>query len=244
MQNWFEDWFGSNEYLSVYNHRDDEDAEKLLNTLLKFIDVPEGAEVLDAACGAGRHSIMLAKKGYSVTGFDLSERLLKIARNRAAEENLGIEFIRADIRSFSSKKTFDLILNIFTSFGYFEKDEENFAFFDKLNRLLKDDGYFVFDFLNKNYLEEKLIPYSEKKIDGKNVYEERKIEKGRVVKKITIETNGDKKEYSESVKLYSSKEIIERIEAGKLEIAEVLGNYGGDPFNKNKSERLIVIAQK
>ncbi len=244
MQNWFKEWFGSEEYLNVYNHRDDEDAEIFLNSILKRIEIPERAEVLDAACGAGRHSIMLAKKGFSVTAFDLSEGLLKVARNRAMEENLDIDFIHSDIRSFSSQKTFDLVLNIFTSFGYFESDEENFSFFDKLNDLLKDGGYFVFDFLNKNFVEENLIPSSDKWINGKHISENRKIENGRVVKKITIESGSETNDYFESVKLYSSIEIINRLKENKLNIVEVLGNYEGDSYNEYESERLIILAKK
>ena len=244
MQNWFKDWFGSKEYLNVYNHRNNEDAEKLINTILDNVNISEDAEILDAACGSGRHSILLARKGFRVTAFDLSEELLKVAKKNAADENLIIEFIEADIREFSIDKKFSLVLNVFTSFGYFEDDTENFSFFDKLNKLLFKDGYFVFDYLNQNFVTENLIPNSEKEINGKNIFEERTIEKGRVVKKITIDSGTEKKEFYESVKLYSPKKIIERIEAGKLEVENIFGNYSGDSFDENKSERLIILARK
>ncbi len=77
----------------------------------------------------------------------LSENLLSIAKQTADDENLSINFIHSDIRNFTSNEKFNLVLNLFTSFGYFETDEENFSVLQKAYDLLDDDGYFVLDYL-------------------------------------------------------------------------------------------------
>ena len=122
---WFKDWFNTSEYLNVYKHRNEEDAEFHIQLILDNVPLDPEAEILDMACGAGRHSIILARKKFNVTGVDLSENLLSVAKQTAENENLKINFIQSDIRSFKTQKKFDLVLNLFTSFGYFETDEES-----------------------------------------------------------------------------------------------------------------------
>jgi len=243
-EEWFKDWFSSKEYLEVYSHRNSKDAELLLELILKNIDVKPNAKILDAACGAGRHSISLAKKGYNVVGFDLSSTLLKIASENANKLNLKINFINSDIRQFTSETKFDLIINLFTSFGYFETNKENFAFPTNAIDILSDGGCFVLDFLNKNYVKRTLVPKSEKRIGNKIIIEKRKIENGRVVKEITIKEGNKQAEFIESVKLYSSKEILEKFLEIGFNIKSIFGNYSSDNFLEDESERLIVIFQK
>ncbi|MCL6495484.1 MAG: class I SAM-dependent methyltransferase, partial [Ignavibacterium sp.] len=96
-KDWFVDWFNTDEYLSVYKHRNEKDAECHIKFLLSKINLPSNASILDLACGSGRHSILLAKQGYYVTGVDLSDRLLKEAVKSAKAENLDIKFIKADM---------------------------------------------------------------------------------------------------------------------------------------------------
>ena len=241
---WFKDWFSSKEYLDVYSHRNSEDAERLLELIIRNINIEPDAKILDAACGAGRHSIYLAEKGFDVTGFDLSSTLLKIANENSKELKLDINFINSDIRQFSSKTNFDLIVNLFTSFGYFDTGEENFAFPKNAFDMLNEHGYFVLDFLNKNYVIKTLVPESEKRIGNKIISEKRKIENGRVVKKIIINEENKKAEFFESVKLYSSEEILEKFFQIGFKIKSIFGNYAGDDFLEDDSERLIVIFQK
>ncbi|MCP5062816.1 MAG: class I SAM-dependent methyltransferase [Ignavibacteriae bacterium] len=241
---WFEDWFSSKEYLEVYKHRNSEDAERLLELILNNISIEPDAKILDAACGAGRHSIYLAEKDFNVTGFDLSSTLLKIANENSKHLKLDINFINSDIRQFSSKTNFDLIVNLFTSFGYFDSDEENFAFPSNAFDILNESGYFVLDFLNKNYVIKTLVPESEKRIGDKIITEKRKIENSRVVKTIIINEDSKISEYFESVKLYSSEVILDKFSEIGFKIKSIFGSYSGNDFVENKSERFIVIFQK
>ncbi len=241
---WFKEWFESDEYLKVYNHRNTDDAEKLTTTLLGKIGLNRNSLILDAACGNGRYSVLLAKKGFKVVGFDLSAKLLTIARNNIKKESCNILLFRADVREVCLKTEFDLILLAFTSFGYFESDDENFKFINSSYKLLKPKGYFVLDFLNEKYLRNNLVPFSEREFENLKIREERKIEKDRVIKKIIIENNRAKREYYEKVKLYDKDFIINRMELIGYEIVDIFGDYNGSEFIPERSERLIIIGRK
>jgi SAM-dependent methyltransferase len=244
MSEWFKDWFSSEEYLSVYQHRDNEDARKLLHLILKETNLTGRGTILDAACGAGRHSVNLASLGYRVTGFDLSRTLLKIAKRDAIISGTEVGFFCADLRNVPLKKKFDLVLNLFTSFGYFESDDENFLFIKRAFELLKDDSWYVLDFLNNEFLSRNLIPESTREINGKKITERRKIDSGRVVKEIIIENGSAPGTYYESVKLYGKDKIV--YEFGKIgfKFVKAFGDYDGSDFNRMNSNRLILFFKK
>lgn len=245
MKDWFKEWFASEEYLNLYKHRDDKDAEKLLNLILNSVDLPVNAKILDAACGSGRHSISLARKGFDVTGFDLSKVLLDIAKESAEADGLDIDFINADIREITFCKKFNLIINLFTSFGYFHLDEENFAFIHKSPKWLKPGGYFAFDYLNKDYLVSNYEPYSERIVGDKTFKEKRYIENSRIVKEIKIiQTDGIERMFTESVKLYSKEKILNEFSEAGFKLQNIYGDYDGGEYSSANSERLIMILSK
>lgn len=241
---WFKEWFSSKDYLDVYRHRNDEDTENLVNLIISKINIKHNAKILDAACGAGRHAIKFAELGYAVTGFDLSETLLDIARTEAIKRNLNIIFERSDIREYSSDEKFDVILNLFTSFGYFDSDEENFAFIKIAYNLLNNDGYYVLDYFNKNFVENNLVKTTQRIVNGKLILEVRELVNDRVVKKIHIKNNDQENEFMESVKLYSYQKIVNEFNNIGFKNLQVYGNYLGDSFDEEKSERCIIIFQK
>ncbi|AFH49795.1 SAM-dependent methyltransferase [Ignavibacterium album JCM 16511] len=243
-KDWFVEWFNTDEYLNVYKHRNESDAECHIRFLLSKINLTPKASILDLACGSGRHSILLSKLGFNVTGVDLSERLLTEAKNSAEKENLKIEFIQSDIREFSSEKKFDLIVNLFTSFGYFETDKENFLLFQKAYSLLNPNGYFVLDYFNKNHLEKNLIGYSEESNENYIIKQEREIVDQRVNKKITIIRNGNSKVYFESIKLYESNFLILKLKEFGFEIINLFGDFLGNEFDEISSPRFIALCKK
>ncbi len=242
MNDWFKDWFSSDYYLTVYSHRNQSDAQKLIDLISK-LNIPKNSKVLDAACGAGRHSLLLAGKGFNVTGFDLSRNLLNVAAVNAAARKIDLNLVNADLRDVQFKSYFDLIVNLFTSFGYFESDEENFAFINNSYSFLKNDGYFVFDYFNKEYLVRTLVPETMREEGGLKIKEERSITKNRVVKKITIEDN-KRIEYIESVKIYESEKIIDNFISAGYKLFEMYGDYSGNKFNDLNSPRLLLIFEK
>ncbi len=241
---WFKNWFESDYYLQIYSHRNLSDANKLINLIFNNINLAQGANVLDAACGPGRHSLILSKKNLNVYGFDLSLNLLKIAKSSLSSENIQFRLFRSDIRKVCLKKLFDAVFLLFTSFGYFESDDENFLFPRKSYLLLKSNGYFIIDYFNESFVKNNLVPKSIKKINGNAISEERTLIDNTVVKKIEIMNGNRKKVFFEKVKLYDKNFIIEKFENIGFSAYKIFGNYEGDSFNKNESERLIIIFKK
>src|SRR5206468_9945619 len=107
---------------------------------------------LDLCCGPGRHIVPLAKRGFDVTAVDRTSFLLEKARVRAAEQKLAVEFVQSDMREFSRAQTFDLIINIFTSFGYFEDQNDDLKVLQLVHQNLKFGGMFVLDMISKEWL--------------------------------------------------------------------------------------------
>jgi len=244
MNEWFEEWFESPEYLKVYKKRDNIDAEQLVSFICKNLLLVPGIRVLDLACGAGRHAILFAERGFEVIGVDLSKNLLEVALKNVEESKLNINFIRSDIRNFMHNEKFDLIVNLFTSFGYFRNDEENFVIFKKASEMLKPEGFFVFDYFNSVYLKENLIPYSCDEFDNFSVEQFRSIVNYRVEKKIVVSDGCESKTYSESVKLYSPAELLIHLNNMGFDKIGLYGDYKGSIFDEKKSQRFLAICQK
>ena len=241
MKEWFRDWFSSEEYLQVYQHRDEDDAKSLSDLILANVNLEKNALILDAACGAGRHLINLSALGYRTIGFDLSLNLLKKARGEARAKSIDLNLFCSDIRRVGLKPGFDLVLNLFTSFGYFESDSENFKFIATAYRLLKPGGIYILDFLNIGHLKDNLLPESQRRIGKKTVVEKRRIENGRVIKEILIKENGKESKFKESVKLYSREVITGAFTGAGFHFLKIFGDYNGSGFEHGNSPRLILF---
>lgn len=244
---WYKNWFSSKFYLKLYRHRNDEDARHLINLIQRTIPIKKGDRVLDIASGAGRHSLELARRGYDVTGLDLSENLIKEARSackRAKEKPLHVHFVKKDMRSFNFKGKFDLAVNLFTSFGYFDNDVENFSVIKNASNSIKRGGWFVLDFLNKEYLVNNIVRYTRNKVDDEILHQRRKIEEGFVIKDIRIVTGKKELKYKEKLKLYTFSELKRAFESFNLKIIKKYGDYFGNPYNLKESKRIILFAQK
>lgn len=244
---WFEKWFSSKYYLELYSHRDEEDARWIINLLQRNVPLPTASKALDIACGAGRHSLELARRGYSVTGFDLSEYLIKMAREeyiRSREKGMDLKFLRKDMRRFNFNGSFDIAMNIFTSFGYFEDDESNFIVFRNAADSLREGGYFLFDFLNRDHLQRNIVPLSTARKGKYSITQKRKIEDGFVKKEILIKDGNVKAGFEEKLKLYSPDEIKKAMLKFGLKPFAVYGDYFGNKFSKSKSQRFVVFAKK
>ncbi|GAB1349733.1 class I SAM-dependent methyltransferase [Ignavibacteriales bacterium] len=238
---WFQNWFESEHYLKLYRHRDKNDALKLANLVKNQLPGHRCGSVLDLACGSGRHSIEFAKRGYKVTGFDLSNQLLRIAQLESQKLELNLKFVRGDIRSLPFKPEFDLVLNIFTSWGYFESDEENCMALKNAYNLKKEGGKFIFDFFNSDSLVNNLKPFSDNIINGIRYIENRSVENGRVVKNIKIVEGEITYRFKESVRLFTPDEIYTMLEEFGAKNISLFGDYDGSSFKTQNSPRFICI---
>jgi SAM-dependent methyltransferase len=253
--NWFTKWFNTQDYLDLYKHRDTKDASKILKLLFRNVTIPKGANVLDLACGNGRHSFLIARKGYNVTGIDLSKYLISRAKEKLKDEYSGsrnrLSFEIGDMRRIGHKNEFELVVNLFTSFGYFEKHSDNMKVIKSISSALKKNGWFLFDFLNTDYLKKHLVPFNIKREKKNIIVQIRNITDGFVEKNIFILKNNNiqgsypvLKSYKEKIRLYSLKDFRYMFSTNGLKIVKAFGNYDGVKFIKSKSERLIILAQK
>lgn len=241
---WYKEWFNSENYIKVYKHRDESEAVRLIDLIVCNVNLKNNVSVLDMACGAGRHAIEFAKKGFNVTAVDLSSRLLNEAKKNAVNAEVNIEFVLSDILEFETELKFDLAANLFTSFGYFEQDDENYKIIQKAYNLLQKDGYFVLDYFSKEYLIKNLRPTTVFSENGSKIIQKRALTRDRIVKKITIEKDDSNEEFYESVRLFTYEEIIEMIKKTGFKISSEFGDYFGTEYDLKNSARLIVIAKR
>jgi len=239
--NWYENWFG-NEYLTVYSHRDEEEARQLVQLILKNIALDKDAKIIDLCCGQGRHAFLFAREGFEVFGFDLSRTLLQVAKYKNNQSD-NTFFIQADMRYLPAIHSFDLLLNLFTSFGYFESDIENKSVFQQFHQALKPGGYFVFDYFNAPYVLANLERYQTEQIGDLTVEQERFIEGSRVQKIIRLNRQGKQSTFYESVKMYNPDQILKMMEETCLSVRYIFGDDKGTPLNE-ESKRMIIIGQK
>ena len=238
MSEWFERWFGE-EYLSLYPHRDEDEAEHVVALLERCGIVRAGLRVLDLACGAGRHAPALDRRGATVVGFDLSLPLLRTARARTPGA-----LVRGDMRALPfADGGFDTVVNLFTSFGYFEEDGEHERVLREVARVLRRRGRFVLDFLNAPLVRATLVPRDERSVGGRVVVQERGLSAdGRFVVK-QIHLRGEGRSFMERVRLYERKDLERLLAACGLAPVEVFGDYDGGPHGPS-SERLLLLASR
>ncbi|WP_058302272.1 SAM-dependent methyltransferase [Gorillibacterium timonense] len=239
---WYEKSFGQ-DYLLVYKHRDMMGAQAEASRMTGWLHLDPGSHVFDLCCGMGRHSLALAEEGYRVTGMDLSDVLLEEARRLDVRHQ--VEWVKGDMRAVPLEGPFDAVVNLFTSFGYFETDAENGAVLREIGRLLRPGGRFLLDFMNARYVERNLVPYSERQDGAVTIRESRSIESGFVFKRIVLSEPGKpERNYLERVRLYG-KDDFERLLAGTgLILDQVHGDYESGAYSEEDSKRLILVGTR
>jgi len=242
--NWFEDWFDSPLYEKLYANRNEKEARQLVEFLLSTLSLNECSHILDLGCGRGRHSLNLAREGYRVKGIDLSEEAINKARRKAeAEELNNVVFQVRDMRNPLPEK-FDAIVNLFTTFGYFEEDHENGRVLDSVVSMLKTGGIFVLDYLNAPRVRETFVPEEEGEFQGIAYRINRYIRDNAIFKEIVFSGNGldEDRSYTERVKLYDLEWFKRELDHRNLMIDHIYGDYRGRDYDPAVSPRLLIIA--
>ncbi len=244
---WFVSWFNSPIYLKLYEHRNFKEAEETVEMIWRHAGLEQkqvSPKVLDIACGAGRHAVALAKKGCAVVANDLSPLLLQEARRLAEQHGFRITFSQKDMREISWYEEFDVVVQLFTSFGYFEDSDDDMRVLENVYRALKGGGLYVLDFFNATVVRNTYKPLTRRMVEGIQVSEERSIVGDRIRKVITLSENGNIRRFAESVRLYSHEELVQKLGAVGFCVQEVLGDYDGSSFVPERSPRVILLAKK
>jgi len=238
-KDWFTDWFNTTYYHVLYKDRNDNEAQLFIKNITEFLSLPKNALLLDLPCGKGRHSVFLNSLGYEVIGADLSQNSIQHAKNF---ENSTLKFIVQDMREPLHKK-YDAIFNLFTSFGYFMEDEEDILVLQTIKNALKENGFFVFDFLNANFVKSTLVIEETKVIENIEFHLKREIVNGFILKHISFTINDEPLFFTERVKYLDIQKMKSYFEKVDLKIVHIFGDYHLNPFDEKHSKRLILVAK-
>ncbi|MGB0404070.1 MAG: class I SAM-dependent methyltransferase [Salibacteraceae bacterium] len=240
-QDWFESWFDTEWYHTLYSDRDESEAQLFIRNLLTHLAPAGHAKILDLACGKGRHSLQINEMGFDVWGVDLSKQSIAEAAKQANEN---LNFAEHDMRKVFKPKHFDYILNLFTSFGYFNSNVDNLNVMQSVCEGLNDNGTFVLDFLNAKKVKSNLVNHEQVEKENITFSINRSIENNVIVKNIGFVDGGKSFQFEERVTAFELRDLKKLFEPYKLEIKEIFGSYNLDPFDELTSDRLILIAQK
>ncbi|SHI40322.1 Methyltransferase domain-containing protein [Hymenobacter daecheongensis DSM 21074] len=239
---WFSAWFDSPYYHLLYRDRDHQEAQRFIDALLVHLHPKPTARLLDLACGKGRHAIHLSEKGYDVTGVDLSPESIAYARQFGHER---LHFEVHDMRDPLAWGPFDLIFNLFTSFGYFADETENVVALMSAAAALRPGGKMVIDFMNTERTVRELVSHEEKTVDGTTFHLHRHLDKGFIVKEICFrDAAGQEQRFEERVRALRREQFEEYFQMAGLRLAEVLGDYHLHPYDEQTSPRMIFVLKK
>ena len=238
---WFESWFDTTYYHQLYQHRNDEEARLFIATMVMFLNLQPYQRVLDVACGKGRHSRVLHEHGLKVLGFDLSVNSINEAKIYASEE---LQFLVHDMREPLEDDQFDAAFNLFTSFGYFERNEHDLISLRNIYNSLADGGCFVQDYLNAQPVMQDLPSHGNAEIDGVEYSWLKHFDQGHILKDIHLKDGQNQLNFQERVKAYSLDELKFLHEQAGFEVIHVFGNYLLDAYDQDTSPRLILVSRK
>lgn len=238
---WFASWFDTKYYHTLYQNRDNIEARRFIENLIADLKIPKGKNVLDLACGKGRHSITLNELGYNVLGVDLSSNSIKIASQFSSDS---LSFAVHDMRNTIEGKVFDAIFNLFTSFGYFDDESDNLSVLHAINSMLNEDGLLIIDFMNATHVINTLVTFELKSVDGIDFKIERNYDGKHIYKEIEFSDNGEIFHFTERVQALTIDIFENLLSKSGFRILRTFGDFDLSPFDKLQSDRLIIIAQK
>jgi len=219
-----------------------------INFIIDILDLDENNFILDIPCGFGRHSIPLAEKGFNVIGIDNNDEFLSLANRIKNTRNLkNINFIKEDMQNLDYKNKFDAIINLFTSFGYYD-DEVNFDILKRMSKSLKKGGKLLIEFLNREWTiintrinNQVWVVYPNNIVFlANNNFD---VFTGRWISEQKVVDNGEIFNQSENIRLYSYVEMNKMLNELGLEIITSYGDYDKSPYTSD-STKMIILAEK
>jgi len=244
---WYVDSFGS-DYLTLYSHRDDDEARSDVRGIIKMLSPRRDASLLDLACGAGRHLLALHRAGFChLVGLDLSTQLLAAAARRLAAAGAShVQLIHGDMRSPPREQRFATILSLFTSFGYFPEDEENLQVLRGAYEALLPGGVLLVDTLNAPAAVAALVPSERRTHNGLDLRITRRYDAAR--RRLEKETrvvrdDGGPHTFRESVRVYDASELGDALIAAGFDDVECFGSLHGASYDEH-SQRLVAVGRR
>lgn len=245
------DWYKKIWTLDIQNQSWVEDTNRQVDFLIEKLQLKGGEKILDLACGFGRHSLELARRGFNVTGIDITPDYVNYASQAAEKEQLNARFICSDIREVEFENEFDVVLNMADgAIGYLENEEENLKIFDVISKALKPGGKHFMDIMNGDYAVthfpcklwdagEQCLTLSEFEWDNDTkimLYGQIDYRYGEPLPKPVME-------WGNTIRLYNIEEVKNIFAKLGMTVASTYADFSGKPSSKNDIQ-LMVISEK
>ncbi len=244
---WFEeDGFWEDVESLIFGKKRIEVAGDEVSQLIKLFDLDPSMRVLDMCCGVGRHALEFARRRFDVTGVDRTERYINRASARASDDNLDIRFVCEDIRRFCEPESYDIVLNMFTSFGYFEDPAEDRVAGLNLFKSLKKDGVLIMDSIGKEIIARIFHARDwHEHEDGTIILEERRTANdwSWMENRWIIFRDGRRFERFFCHRPFSASELKTLLLDIGFSTAKAYGDLEGSPYD-HRAKRLIIEARK
>jgi len=213
--------------------------------MLELFTPDSDARFLDVGCGYGRHLLPIDRKGYDITGVDRSGVMLARARGAAKKAKQDIRLVRADMRELPFTSAFDYCISLFSSFGYFDSEDENFQVLRSISDALFPGGRFLIETANRDFVVRHLVPTQVYRPEGMLLIEERQFSArtSRSLVNVTVMQNGEETQLHHSIRLYTFTELQMLLAAADLAPVSVWGDFHGGEYTCD-SPQMIILAEK
>lgn len=225
---WFASWFDTPYYHDLYRHRDDREALLFVTRLRDYLGWTSDSSVLDVCCGNGRHALSLERMGVSAWGVDLSPSNINHAKSASRFPQ---RWHVSDVRYLNMPTPFDGVVNLFTSFGYFDSDDDHILMLSNIAQLMKPDGRFVLDFLNVDWVKEQLVLHEVKSGALTDYHITRRMDDHWIEKEIAFDANGVHHSHAERVRAFTPVQIKGMLNKAGFKVMNHFGDYSLQAFN-------------
>jgi len=243
---WWDELFGD-DFLRTMDRLTDAQIQTEVTFIEESLGVQKGGVVLDLACGAGRHAVEMAARGYNVVGYDLSLAMLARAADEAHDRKQKLNFLHGDMRDMGFEEMFDGIYCWSTSFGYFD-DEKNQLVAQRIHRALRKGGMLLLDVANRDFVTQRQPSLVWFEGDGCVCMDEMRVDfiSSRLkVKRMVILDDGRTREMDYSIRLYTLHELGRMLHDVGFKVTDVSGHPATPGvFMGADSPRLIVCAER
>lgn len=220
-------------------------AKSDVDGMVKLLSLPSGSKILDLCCGPGRHAIELARRGYKVTGVDRTHDYLKRAQKIAQENRLKVEFVKDDMRRFVRPRAFDAAINLYTSFGYFEKEEETRQVLKNIYHSLKRGGSALFEMMSKEILARDFEERTWSEFGNLLLLQHRSVDKDWqwLESRWILIRKGKRQDFAWRLRLYSGSEFKALLRSEGFQKIRLYGSLDGIPYDQD-ARRLVAVAHR
>ncbi len=244
------DWFDNDEFWTelapyMFSQYILDSAPSEVEAIIQLLELVPDAKILDLCCGPGRHSLAFARNGFKVTGVDRTTKFLNKLRQQAAKEDLQVELVQDDMRTFSRQDEFDVAIMMYTVLGYFQNEQDNFQVIKNVFHSLKRGGAVLIELMGKEIVQRIYQSRDWQEIDGTYLLEEREVNEdwSRMFNRRIIIQEGKTRTFEFSLRMYSADELKTMLVTAGFSNVTVYGNLNGDPYDE-KARRLVIVGYK